>query len=622
MKRYIGLILCLCLIGVVYADDEVSFRASAPAQVVVGQPFQVSYQINQRVKDFRAPQMDNFDVLAGPYTSQSTSMSFVNGKRSSNFTLTYTYTIVGTQTGTFTIPPATATYNKENCSSNGVRIEVLPSDETPQQSTTQQQSSSRPQQQVQRTSDDGGGSSNSPSEKIFLRTIVTKTRVHEQEALLLSYKLYFVGVDVSHFTQNTKLPEFKGFVKNVFEQDNVQTELEHYNGRNYQTAVLYKTLLFPQHAGDIVIEPATFEAVLRVQNRSRVRSIFDDFFNSYSEVTRALKAPGVTIHTEALPKGKPNGFSGGVGKFNITSNISTTSPKANEAVTLKIDISGTGNMKLVKTPAIDWPEGFEVYDPKVNNNFKNTANGTSGKKSIEYLAIPRSAGDYTIPSVKFSYFDVERNEYKTLTTPEYVLHVERGQGDNSATQAIVSNYVNKEDIKQLGTDIRFIHTGTVTHKKVMSTPVVFGTLNYWLWYIIPLLLAIILFIVFRRQIKENANLTRVRYKRANKVAQKRLKEAFKMMKVNKKSSFYEEIERAVWTYLSDRLAIPTANLNKENIYDILRSKDVNEDTISNLHEVLSTTEFARYAPSQDAQAMQTLYDHTAKVIDLLEHKKL
>ena len=359
--------LCMVLLPV-RADDAVEFRAQAPAQVIVGKPFQLTYTVNQRARDLKAPQMADFEVLAGPYTSTSSSTSFVNGKRTSTYTQTYTYTLLAQREGTFTIPPADIKVSGERYQSNGVRITVLPPDEQPAAGTTQggNAQQSRPSQQ---SASDGSIT----SENLFIRTILSKTRVHEQEAILLSYKLYFAGVDVAQFTNNTKIPEFTGFLKQDIEQGDIQTELEHYNGRNYQTAVLYRTLLYPQHSGDIQIDPATFEAVLRVQTRAQVRSIFDDFFGTYTNVTKTLKAPGATIHVEELPKGKPAGFAGGVGQFTLASNISQTEMQANEAVTLKLTIQGTGNMKLLKTPTVDWPDGFEPYDPKVTNNFKTTA---------------------------------------------------------------------------------------------------------------------------------------------------------------------------------------------------------------------------------------------------------
>ena len=597
--------------------EEVVFKAQAPAQVIVGRPFQLTYSVNQRSRDLRAPEFTDFDYLAGPYTSTSSSTSFVNGHRTSSFEQTYTYTLMAQKAGTFTIAPATIRVDGESVQSNGVRIQVLPEDEQPAQSSQPSQMS-----QTSQSSQSSQSSANASSENIFVRTIASKTRVHEQEALMITYKLYFANVDVAQLTNNTKLPEFTGFLKQDLEQGEIQTQLEHYNGRNYQTAVLYRTILYPQHSGDISIDPAKFEAVLRVQTQQRVRSIFDDFFGSYTNVTKMLTAPGVTIHVAGLPSGKPAGFSGGVGKFTMTPSISQTELQANDAVTIKIDISGAGNMKLIKTPAIDWPEGFEPYDPKVTNNFNTTTAGVSGTKSIEYLAIPRSAGDYTIPPVTFSYFDIEDKSYRTLSTPEYTIHVKRGgasEHSDIGAEGTVVSYTHKEDIKQLGTDIRYIDTKPLQIKNSQFT-----IHNYewiWLWYVVPLFIAIVLLIVLRKQIKENADITRVRYKRANKVAQKRLKAAAAALKANDKDAFYAAIEQAAWTYLSDRLSIPTADLNKENIAALLSQKGVSEALIKDVKEVLSTAEFARYAPSTD-HAMDDLYKATTNLINNLEDQRI
>lgn len=602
------------LIGIALSAyaDEVVFRAQAPSQVVVGRPFQLTYSVNQRSRDLRAPEFTDFDLLAGPYTSTSSSTSFVNGHRTSSFTQTYTFTLMAQRAGTFTIGPATVKVDGDNVQSNGVRIQVLPEDEQPTQQSTSQPGNSR-------TSSQSGSSEQVNSENIFVRTIASKTRVQEQEALMVSYKLYFANVDVAQLTNNTKLPEFTGFLKQELEQGEIQTELEHYNGRNYQTAVLYRTILYPQHSGDITIDPAKFEAVLRVQTQQRMRSIFDDFFGTYTNVTKMLTAPGVTIHVAPLPNGKPAGFSGGVGKFTLTPSISQTELQANEAVTIKLDITGAGNMKLLKTPAVDWPEGFEPYDPKVTNNFSTTTAGLSGTKSIEYLAIPRNPGDYTIPAVTFSYFDIEDKAYRTLSTPEYTIHVKRGAGaSEKGEEGTVVRYTQKEDIKQLGTDIRYIDTRPM--KKSAAHTVQHADL-IWLWYVLPLIIAVLLLIVLRKQIQEAADINRMRYKRANKVAQKRLKAAAAAMKTNQKDTFYAAIEQAAWTYLSDRLSIPTAELNKDNIAAILAQKGVNEALIAEVKNVLSTAEFARYAPTTD-HAMNDLYTATTNLINNLEDQKI
>ena len=613
MKKILSILFICSMALITYAADAVEFKASAPAQVIMGNPFQLTYSVNQRAKDLRAPEFVDFDYIAGPYTSQSSSTSFVNGKRTSSFTLTYTYTLIPNKEGTFTLPPATIKVDGEQYTSNGVRITVLPPDQPSNVSTASQQSNANASIQPREAT-------NANAENIFMRTLVSKTKVHEQEVILLTYKLYFAGVDVAQFTNNTRLPEFKGFLKQELEIGEIQTELEHYNGRNYQTAVIYRTLLFPQRSGDIVIDPAQFEAVLRVQNRAQVRSIFDDFFNSYTTVAKPLTAPSVTIHVSELPAGKPTGFSGGVGQFAINSRISNTDLQANEAVTLTLTIQGTGNMKLLKTPAVDWPEGFEVYDPKVTNNFKNSLSGVSGTKTIEYLAIPRAGGTYTIPAVQFAYYDTQADTYKTLSTPEYTLNIARSANEESSA-AVVNNFVQKENIQQFGSDIRYIYTNDQPRFIQQASSITFGSLAFWAWYGAPSLLAAILFFLFRKQIKENADITRVRYKKANKVAQRRLKAAEKLLKENQKEAFYEEIERAAWTYLSDRLSIPTAQLNKENIAQILSNKGVSQTVISELHRVLTTAEFARYAPTSD-HAMQDMYNDTTNIINQLENAKL
>ena len=608
-------------IGMLRAED-VQFRAQAPAQVIVGRPFQFTYTVNQRARDLRAPEFNNFDYIAGPYTSQSSSTSFVNGRRTSSFTMTFTYTLMAQKEGTFTIPPATINVGGEHYTSNGVKITVLPEDQPQQTGSGQQPTASN-----QRSATGGQQLATNGSEQgnIFVRTLVSKTKVYEQEAVLLSYKVYVAGVDLKQFTNNTTLPDFTSFLQQKIDLQDVQLELENYNGRNYQTATIYSTLLYPQKSGDITIEPATFEAVLLVPNQARSRSIFDDFFNSYTTATRSLRAPGTTIHVTPLPTGKPVSYAGGVGKFTMDAKLSATDVKANEAITLTLTIRGAGNMKLLKTPSVDWPEGFEQYDPKVTNNFKTSTGGMSGTRTIEYLAIPRAPGDYILPPVQFGYFDTEKGQYQVLTTPEYMLHIARGAGDQSATgvQQSTVSYINKEDIRELGSDIRYISAANFapsSEKEVLR--IGFGSWQMWLLYGCPLTLALLLFVIFRKRIRENADLTRVRKRQANSVARKRLKQAKKLMgEAQHKEQFFEEIERASLQYLSDRLSIPTADLNKDTITATLRSKAIDESLIERTNNVLSDAAFARYAPAMGITPEQ-LYKQTESLINDLEDCKL
>lgn len=607
MKRLLSLSLSLLLLLPLMAD-EVEFRAQAPGKVVAGKPFQLTYTINQRARDLQAPEFTGFEYLAGPYTSQSSSTSFVNGHRTSTFTLTYTYTLLGNTPGDFTINPATITSDGQQYTSNGVRITVLPPDEQPTSSSTSKSISERPE------------ASSTSSSDIFVRTIVNKTNVYEQEALQISYRLYVAGVDFAQMGNTLKLPEMTGFLKQEMELGNRQFELEHYNGRNYQAVTLFSYLLYPQHSGDIEIDAAQFEAILRVQTHQQVRSIFDDFFGTYENVSRALTAPAVTIHVKPLPAGKPAGFSGAVGQFTITPAISTTDIQANEAVTLSLNIRGTGNMKLIKTPAVDWPEGFEPYDPKVTNNFKPSNSGFTGNKSIEYLAIPRAAGDYTIPELSFSYFDIQEGKYKTLSTPAYTLHVRRAPGQTTDGEQVQTyTNVNKEDIKQLGSDIRYINTA---EQPLIYTPErePLSISTILLIDMLIFLLSMLVLLIGRKLIKDNADQMGIRYKRANKVAQKRLKTA-QLLLNGDNQAFYAEIEKAAFSYLSDRLRIPTADMTKDNIADLLRQKAVPESLIKQVNDVLSTAEFARYAPTTGAEK-QALYDATTQIINQLENQKI
>ncbi len=605
-KRFFTWLAILLSIAPVGAVD---FRAVGPSQVPVNQSFQIQYIVDEKCNDIQIPSMPGFELLAGPFTSTASSFSFVNGKRTSTYQKTFTYTYSATKEGTYTIGAATVDIKGRKYRSNGLKITVVREQE-PQAATTSSRTnddSSRPQRTQTAQS--------APS--IFMRTEVNKTHAHEQEPVTLCYKLYFVGVNDVQLAGVTKMPDFDGFLKQESDLEQLESHVETYNGRQYNVAVVYKNQLYPQHSGDITITPAHFEVVYTTPGAER--DPFGQMFG-YQE-HKTLKAPAVTIHVDALPQeDRPKSFSGGVGHFTMTPSISSTELNTNEPITLKLDISGSGNMKLIKTPDVKWPEGFESYDPKVSNSYQTTDSGMSGTKSIEYMAIPREPGDYTLPPVTLTYYDSEAGAYKTLTTPSYQLHINRGQQRKDTE---VSDY-SQEDIKQLATDVRYIHTNdlpALEPNSAMPPAIQVGSFGWWLCYLIPLIIAIIVLIAMRRYIQANADLTQVRYRKANKVAQKRLRNAKKLMDENQTGAFYEEIERAAMSYLSDRLTIPTAELNKETISQILAQKNVPEPLIKETEQVLSTAEFARYAPSMN-QDMNTLYSRTVELINQLEEQKL
>ena len=580
------------------AAEPVRFTASAPSTVIVDKPFQLVYTVNATGKDLKVPEFTNFEVLAGPFESRSSSYQVINGKASSSLSISYTFTLQGLKTGTYSVPPASIMVDGQKHSSNGLSIKVLPDDGSDAAGSSAAQS--------------GASTAKITNDKIFIRTNISKSSVYEQEPVVVTYKLYTLA-DVAGMN-NMKMPDFNGFLKQELDQSqNKQLSYENFNGKNYGTIVLYQVLLYPQRTGDITIDKASFEAVIRVQNKTQVRSIFDDFFDSYTNVNKALVAPAVKVKVYPLPGAKPAGFSGTVGQLSMSSTISATQVKANEAVTLKVVISGSGNMKLIKNPDIELPEGFEIYDPKVNNNFKTTTSGVSGTKTIEYLFIPRNAGDFEIPAAEFVYFDLQEKTYKTLRTPVYNLKVSKGEGGESV---VSGNYVNKEDVKQLGKDIRFIETKPF--KLTKKTEPVFGTVEGWILYLIPLLVALFLFFVLKRKALENSNIEFIRNKKANKQAQKRLKMAQKLLNEGKKDKFYEEVLKAVWSYLSDKLAIPAASLTKERVEAELTEKGVNADAIKQFTDILNTCEFARYAPNSGQQEMGNLYAEAIEAISNLE----
>ena len=374
-------------------------------------------------------------------------------------------------------------------------------------------------------------------------------------------------------------------------------------------------MLFPQQSGNLTIDPARFDA--SIAKATQVSDPFEAFFNggsNYIEVKKTLMTPKLTVDVKPLPGDKPADFSGGVGEFSISSSINSTNVKTNDAVTIKLVISGTGNLKLIGDPEVKFPDDFEVYDPKVDNKFRLTSAGLSGSKVIEYLAIPRNAGTFKIPAVKFSYFDIKSRTYKLLTTEEYELHVEKGEGNAAQT---IANFTNKEDLKVLNEDIRFIKQNDVTLSQ--KGDFFFDSMLYWLLYLVPGVAFIIFFIIYRKQIAANANVAKMRTKKANKVAVKRMKLAGKLLAENKKDVFYDEVLKALWGYISDKLNIPVSRLSKDNIEEELRKYGVEDTLIKEFLAALNDCEFARFAPGDDNQAMDKVYSASLAVISKMEN---
>ncbi|MCK9310763.1 MAG: BatD family protein [Bacteroidales bacterium] len=597
---FVGMLICF---GSKLFAADVTFTAEAPRTVVMGQNFNLVYTSNAEAKDLRIAELNNFEILSGPFTSTMSSTSIINGQYSSSTSYRFTYVLSPKETGTFTISSATANIRNNRYTSNSLTIKVLPED---QQSSGSSNSS-------QRSSISSSSSSQSvSSDQIFIRAIPSKTRVREQESLTVTYKIY-TKVDIAGF-ENPKFPEFVGFMAQEIDlSKNQQWDLENYNGSNYRTAILKQTVLFPQKGGTLTINKGSFDVVVRVRNsNTRARSIFDDFFDSYSEVKKTISSNSINIQVDPLPFGKPADFCGVAGKLKMSSSITSNKVKANEAVTIKVNISGSGNLKMISTPEFTFPADFEVYDPKVDNMFKNTSGGVTGTKTIEYLFIPRYAGKFEIPGISLSYFDITSNSYKTLNTNSYTLEVAKGEGG----QMISGNFTDQEKVRLLGSDIRYLKNNVKIHQQ---TNLVYGREWFWLCYLIPLLLFVLFLIVNRKQVKANADAARVRNRKASKVAVKRLKQAGIYLKEGKKSLFYDEVLKALWGYTSDKLNIPLSLLTKETIENQLDDCKVSEDIRKEYMDILQTCEFARYAPGEDSHAMDVLYEKTMNVMNKMEN---
>ena len=600
MRKLIIILMALVAYCTQALADKVSFTASAPDVVVVGEQFRLSYTVTtQKVKDFQAPSIKGFDVLMGPSRSQQSSTQIINGNVTSTSSITFTYILMANTAGEYTIGGASIVADGDQMVSNSVKIKVLPPDQNNDSGQSGNHSSSN---------------ATVSNKDLFVTATASKTNVFEQEAFVLTYKIYTRETKLQ--LNNAKLPDFKGFHSQEIEMaTNAKWTTEHYQGRNYYTTVYRQFVLFPQQSGKLYIDPAQFQ--MTVGKPIQSADPFDAFFNGRSsviEIEKNIATPKIAINVNPLPAGKPADFSGGVGEFTISSSINNKELKTNDAITIKLVISGTGNLKLISNPEIKFPDDFENYDPKVDNQVRLTREGLTGNKVIEYLAIPRHAGTYKIPGVSFSYFDIRSKSYKTLNTEEYVVNVEKGAGN---ADQVIANFTNKEDLKVLGEDIRYIKQNEVTLQPKGSF--FYGSMTYWLFYIIPALAFIIFFIIYRKQAAENANVAKVRTKKANKVATKRMKLAGKLLSENKKDAFYDEVLKALWGYISDKLNIPVSRLSKDNIEEKLRNHGVNEELIKEFLNALNDCEFARFAPGDENQAMDKVYSSSIEVISKMEN---
>lgn len=582
------------------------FLMSAPNAVEMGKQFRLSFTLNERGTNLKLPPglTDNFDVLMGPSTGQSTSISTINGRTTTEVTYSYTYILRAKKEGTFEIRPASIEVGGKVFESNELKIQVVKAQSQPSQ--------------PQGGNAGNSGSSNQQSESVdlgkdnlFITVDMSKTNVYRGEQIIATVKLYVnPNIPISGF-EEVNLPTYEGFYTQDIEiPQQINFTREVYDNKIYQVGVLKKTILFPQQNGKLTVEP--FHMSLLVQQRVKQRSFFDDFFSGLRTVRATVTSSPVSVNVKDLPPA-PASFMGGVGNFDISSTLSSNDVTTNDAVTLTVKISGSGNIRLIRNPELQLPSDFEVYDPQSTDNVKGSNSGVTGTKTIEYLFQPRFEGDYTIPSLKFAYFNPSTGSYITKSTEEYKLHVEKGSDEQSAT--VVSS-LRKQDVQLIGQDIRFIKQGNPSLKSKGFT--FFGTPGFYSMYAGSSILFLVLFLIYRKKAKENANIALMRNKKANRVAVKRLKAAAAYMKQNNNEAFHESILKAFWGYLSDKLGIPVADLNRDSAVAGLQNKNVDQNIIDDFVEVVDQCEFARYALVGGNEARSELYSKAESTMGRLE----
>lgn len=607
MKRLYS-ILTILFIFAEFLSAQVTLKIQAPSVTEVGRRIRVSYVANtQDVESIQVGDFPGFDVVYGPSTSSSSSFSMINGKTTHSSSLTYTYTLVAKEEGKFTIPSATIKVEGKTYKSGSAVIEVLPSSGNTQgnsqqsQSGRQQNNSSR--QRGQASSSDIG------SNELYMIVTASKKKIYEQEAVLLTYKLYTL---VTIRQISGEMPQLDGFhVQEVDSKAQMTLKYERVNGRTYGTAIWRQYVLYPQKTGKLKVPSITFDSQVEIQNTSM--DPFDVFFGggSLSQlVKKSIVTPAIEIDVMALPSPKPANFAGAVGKYTISGQLTPEQVNANDAATLRLIVSGQGNMKLMKAPKVNFPQDFEIYDPKVSDKTTNTSLGAKGNVVYDYVVVPRHGGKFTIAPVEFCYFDTDSHSYKTLKTDSFSIAVAKSKTRGS------SNYHEQEDLKILNNDIRYIKLGDVDG--TASDTLFFGSMSYWMYYIVSSGVFVLLLILFNRHIKKSRDISGMRVQKAGKAASKRLKTAAKLMKQHQSEAFYDEVMKALLGYAGDKLNIQKSDLNKENVSASLQSFGVHKDIVDSYMKLISECEFARYAPGDPDATMEKIYSSASDVINELD----
>lgn len=600
MKRSSIFLICLFIACACFSQV---IRVSAPSRVEAGENFRVSFKVTtQDVDDFRSGlhSTDVVEVIAGPYTSSESSFQMVNGHTSSSSSITYTYTLYAAKSGVYNIPAAHARVGGKQISSRPAKVTVVGSAQGRGNSSPKMHEDDNYQPHMK-----AAGSAISGRD-LFIKVSANKKKVYEQEPILLTYKVYTL-VDLTQL--EGKMPELTGFhTQEIPLPQQKSFHIERVNGKPYRTVTWSQYVMYPQMTGKMEIPSITFKGIVVQQNRSV--DPFEAFFNGgsgYVEVKRNIVAPSIKIDVLPLPH-KPANFSGGVGKFNISAQLNKNELKAGDPLSLRIVVGGIGNLKLIKQPVVNFPKDWDKYDPKVTDKTKLTSNGLEGNMIYDILAVPRNQGHYTIPPVELTYYDTSLNQYKTIKTQSFEIEVAKGDGSRSS----VVDY-SKDQPK----DIKDIKKGEAELHSVDNF--FFGSVGYLMSLLIPFAAFVALLVIFRKRAIDNADLVKMKGKKANKIATKRLRQANKLMLAGKTNEFYDEVLRALWGYVGDKLNMPAEKLSRENISEKLQSHNVDDNTISKFLSAIDDCEMMRFAPGDPEGNMNKTFESAMTAIMEIEN---
>ena len=584
------------------SGQDVFIKTESPSVVNAGDQFTVMWTVNSGGGEFSAPAFNGFYKLMGPQTSYSSSTQIINGKMSNQTSYSYVYYLQAVKEGIFVIAPANFTLKNKTYSSDSLHIEVVGST-SQKQGAPQGIINSENDQEVQPAGKD-----------LFINLSVNRREIFLGEPVVATVKIYS-RVNIAGINE-IKYPAFNSFLKSDIETPPLTSlRQENVNGTIYGSGIIQQFLLYPQVTGEISIDPVQISILAQQKTRGESDPFFGDFFSSYQTVPKAAASKSVKIKVKPLPGVQPANFSGVVGKLDLKATLNKQSVNVNDAITFKIVISGNGNLKIASPPVLKLSPDVEVYDPKISDDLKNGLNGTTGQKSFEYLLIPRHNGDFAIPPITYSYFNIAAGRYEKLTTEE--LHFSALKVTGQTTGTTVYGGVAKEDVKYLGKDIRFVKSDPGKLKK--SGDILVSKQSFYSAYAFSLLAFLIILFLRREHIRRNSDISMVRNRKAGKVAIKRLHNASVCLKNDEIDQFYDEILKAVWGYLSDKLNIPVSDLTRTNAIDALQKEGIEEDIIKSLSEILDTCEFARFAPSSSGIEAASIYEGTSHFIKSVEN---